>query len=426
MLIRFEVENHRSLLEPADLSMVAVDERPEVRPHPRIGVSLLPVAGIFGPNAAGKSNLLSALLWLRSAIASSMTSWDDEIPVEPFAFGEASSRDSSFTLEHEVHGVRFEYLLDVGRQRVTYEALFHYPEGRRRRVFERDGNELILQRGLGELSGTRALLTDRSLALSIMRRFDEPLTKSFTYNALNMTSMGQSLRGLRRIPALRLSSSTLNFFGSEDTPELDIFADPLFDHQARWASPKQRALSLLKLADLGVTDVEIEDDPRDAISVPQARRNRSVQLVHQSLEQRVPFEYNQESAGTRTWFELIGPVLFALDRGAQVVFDEIDTSLHPRLTSQLVSLFSSPRSNRNGAQLIFTTHDTNLLNQLNRDEVWLTKKLTSGATQFGALADFAGESVRRSANLERSYLSGRFGALPDTSHPDVLRDLGLI
>src|SRR5690606_21602494 len=191
LLIRFEVENFRSILEPAELSMVAVDDRPEVRAFPKFGASLVPVAGIFGPNASGKSNVLAALAWLRTAVRSSLRMWDDEIPVEPFAFGDAKSRDSSFALELEIDGIRFEYLLDVGRRRVSYEALFHYPEGRRRRVFEREANELTLQRGLGELSGTRTLLTDRSLALSIMRRFDEPITSAFSQAVVHLTSVGQ-------------------------------------------------------------------------------------------------------------------------------------------------------------------------------------------------------------------------------------------
>ena len=161
MLIRFEVENFRSILEPIELSMVAVDSRPSVVPKPHLRVSLLPLAGIFGPNASGKSNLLFALRWLRTAIATSLHQWDEEIPVDPFAFGDAKKKDSSFALELEIDGIRFEYLLDIGRRKVSYEALFHYPEGRRRRIFEREGNDLTLRKGLGELAGTRALLTDR-------------------------------------------------------------------------------------------------------------------------------------------------------------------------------------------------------------------------------------------------------------------------
>lgn len=426
MLIRFEVENFRSILDPVELSMVAIDERPTVRKRPHIGASLLPVAGIFGPNASGKSNLLSALEWLRTAIAVSLRRWDEEIPVDPFAFGGAQARDSSFVLELEIEGIQFEYLLDIGKERVSYEALFHYPEGRRRRIFEREGNDLKLQRGLGQLSGTRSLLTDRTLALSVMRRFDEPLTASFAYQAVHLTSFGVP-QGLRRRPRLRSARPTLEIFDVDQNPELDLYPEDDTSLARDSISTREQALSLLKLADLGIADVAIEtDDQEDSIVRPSRLSRKTAQLIHSSNEERLPFDFQDESAGTQTWFELIGPLLLALQRGRIVLFDELDSSLHPSLTSRIVDLFTSRQSNRHGAQLVFTAHDTNLLNQLNRDEVWLTQKLKNGSTNFGALSDFAGSRVRRSANLESGYLSGRFGALPDVSKPEVLRDLGLI
>ncbi len=422
MLIRFEVENFRSILEPAELSMVAVDDRPEARTHAKLGASLVPVAGIYGPNASGKSNVLAALAWLRTSVQNSLRAWDDEIPVEPFAFGRAKAEDSSFILELEVDGVRFEYLLDVGRHRVSYEALFHYPEGRRRRVFEREANELTLQRGLGELSGTRTLLTDRSLALSIMRRFDEPITSAFSRALVQMRILGQSLNGSGRFVGIRQS---LRLFDVPQEEELDLFGDGITSDEPGWRSARQQAMALLQLADLGVVDVEIEEAQVEVGRGEQVTR-RTPQLVHAADSERLAFDYRHESAGTRTWFQLIGPVLDALGSGALILFDELDANLHPTLTAQLIKLFKGRKSNPRGAQLLFTSHDTNLLNHLNRDEVWLTQKTTSGSTRFAALSDFAGERVRKSANLESGYLSGRFGALPDVSHPDILHELGLL
>jgi AAA15 family ATPase/GTPase len=123
---------------------------------------------------------------------------------------------------------------------------------------------------------------------------------------------------------------------------------------------------------------------------------------------------------------LIGPVLTALRNGSLVLFDELDGSLHPTLSMHLIRLFHDPATNPKGAQLVFTSHDTSLLNHLNRDEVWLTEKLDDGTTRLGALAEFAGERVRKSQNLEKAYLHGRFGALPEVDRTEVLRALGLI
>ncbi|SDD65486.1 AAA family ATPase [Actinokineospora iranica] len=180
MLIRFEVVNFRSILDPVELSMVAVDsDRPEARPAPDIGESLLSVAAIFGPNASGKSNVVAAFDWLRVAVLESLRVWDEEIPVEPFAFLDGRDRPTQFTVEAIVSGVRFEYVLELDRRTVHYEGLFHYPEKKRRRIFEREEGGFKLQRGLGNLSGTRELLTARTLALSVAARFDEPLVSGF-------------------------------------------------------------------------------------------------------------------------------------------------------------------------------------------------------------------------------------------------------
>ncbi|MEO3777434.1 ATP-binding protein [Micromonospora sp. B11E3] len=406
--------------------MVAVDrDRVEARPVPNLGESLLPVAAIYGPNASGKSNVLTALTWLRNAVEDSLRFWDDGIPVEPFAFTGGRGRPSEFTVESVVAGVRFEYVVELDESAVHYEGLFHYPEKKRRRVFEREGGSLTLQRGLGSLSGTRELLTDRSLALSIARRFDEPLVSGFVNGLLGIQPLGQSpdhhrvagpvsqariLASFFRAPPT--ASSTLRWF--EQYVEAEQSASPGIGHSdGPFEAERAQALALLRMADLGIDDVVIDEQKR-------------LRLVHRTAGERVPFDLAAESEGTRTWFRLIGPVLAALRAGSLLLFDELDASLHPTLSMQLIRLFHDPATNPNGAQLVFTSHDTSLLNHLNRDEVWLTEKTADGATRLGALAEFAGERVRRSQNLEKAYLHGRFGALPDIDRTEMLRALGLI
>lgn len=433
MLIRFEVANFRSILDPVELSMVAVDrDRAAARPVANLGESLLPVAGIYGPNASGKSNILVALAWLQFAVRDSLRDWDDEIPVEAFAFAAGRERPTEFTVELVVEGVRFEYLAELDRNSVLYEGLFHYPEKKRRRIFERERAELKLQRRLGGISGTRELLTDRVLALSIARRFDELLVTRFTRQLLAVRSFMP--RASPRFRAHLASGSTLRWF--DESLKLNSLQPRASDGSERdQRENRAQALALLRMADLGINDVEIGEEetvfkaPRgeglDGLETRTVRRS-TVRLVHQTSEERVLLDLAAESEGTRTWFRLIGPVLAALREGSLLLFDELDASLHPTLSAQLIRLFQDPATNPAGAQLIFSSHDTSLLGHLNRDEVWLTEKGTDGATRLGALAEFAGERVRRSQNLERAYLGGRFGALPDVDRADLLRALGLI
>ena len=189
------------------------------------------------------------------------------------------------------------------------------------------------------------------------------------------------------------------------------------------------ALAMLRFADLGIDDVQIvEDQGADSRISPQARRDgrRQLRLIHRVAEQELPFDLTEESAGTQTWFSLIGPTLSALRSGQILLFDEIDASLHPRLSARLLELFQDPETNPRGAQLIFTTHDTSLLNHMNRDEVWLTEKVSNGATMLTALAEYGGDKVRRSLNLEKAYLQGRFGAVPELEQFILRRALGML
>ncbi|WP_067495284.1 ATP/GTP-binding protein [Actinoplanes sp. TFC3] len=416
MLIRFEVSNFRSIAEAVELSMVAVDRnRESVRAAPQLGVDLLTRAAVFGPNASGKSNVMAALAWLHDAVADSLRYWDDAIPVEPFAFGDRLAETTEFVVEVAIDGIRFEYVLEVSGERVFYEGLFHYPEKKRRRLFEREGLDLKLQRGLGALSGTRELLTERTLALSAARRFDEPLVSRFVQEIRNIRTFGLGRFTRSRT---RSNDSTERWFdNAAEQPAL--FTDET-------DRDREQALAMLRLADLGIEDVLIDDQNIVFPGSDEVRTHRRLRLVHKAGDATAPLDFLAESEGTRTWFRLIGPVLSALRLGSVVVFDELDASLHPTLSAELLKIFGSATLNPLGAQLIFTSHDTSLLNHLNRDELWLTEKRVNGSTHLGALAEFAGERVRKSQDLENAYLHGRFGALPQIDQSRLLRALGLI
>jgi hypothetical protein len=314
-------------------------------------------------------------------------------------------------------GIRYVYQVEVDDREVLFEGLYSYPERRRRVLFERDGMDLRLRRGLASAVGARNLLTPTTLALSAASRFDEPEISSFgrdiaSIGALNLHRrfLGRGLLGMEPILASTRSMFAEQFARPDDEPCTDE------------VNERAIALSMLRLADLGIDDVEIV---HDKVEHPGGYVRR-VRLIHRVSGQMSAFDLSEESEGTRTWFTLIGPVLEALKQGRiLLLFDEIDASLHPLLSAHLLTLFQDPDTNPRGAQLIFTTHDTSLLNHLNRDEVWLTEKGADGATKLTALAEYGGEKVRRSTNLERAYLQGRFGAVPQVDQFVLRHALGL-
>jgi AAA15 family ATPase/GTPase len=148
-------------------------------------------------------------------------------------------------------------------------------------------------------------------------------------------------------------------------------------------------------------------------SAPGQVKSIRVQAVHRKLDGsgNVAFEMKDESEGTRRLIQYAGGWLKVLQDGAVLFFDELDVSLHPAITRFLISLFNNPEQNLDGAQLVFSTHDTNLLDKdlFRRDQIWFTEKDKKEETRLYPLLDF---SPRQDDNLEKGYLRGRYGALP--------------
>jgi AAA15 family ATPase/GTPase len=134
---------------------------------------------------------------------------------------------------------------------------------------------------------------------------------------------------------------------------------------------------------------------------------------------RSNFLIEEESAGTRDFLNKISPIIDVLKNGHVLFIDELDNSLHPLLTKYIIQLFESPKTNPNNAQLIFSTHAINLLenNLFRRDQIWFTDKNEYGVSDLYSLAQF--EGIRKGMPLDKWYLSGRFGATPILSDPDI-------
>ena len=400
--------------------MIAVDkDRAATRRFDSLSEHVLTVAGIYGANASGKSNVLDAMAWLSMAVARSLRGWADRIPRDAHRFGKGPASPTEFDLDLEVSGVRYTYQLELDNSAVLFECLDSYPQGRRRNLFTRREGEIDFRRGLTRTRGIQALLTPTTLALSAGSRVG---ASDFRSVAQALSSMRVLRPRNRRIP---WASGVIRF----DTT-IDVLADDDADRlrlsdtrQARSAATdRNSAMGLLRFADPGIDDFVMTEEESERLGGLRLQLG----LIHRGEGEPVTFGLEDESDGTQTWFRLIGPAFAALRLGRVLLLDEIDASLHPRLSARLIEIFQDPQTNSRGAQLVFTSHDTSLLNSLNRDEVWLTERAPNATTRLVGLAEFRGERVRKSLNLERAYQQGRFGAVPEVDQAAVRRALGLV
>ncbi|HEX8831238.1 MAG TPA: AAA family ATPase [Longimicrobium sp.] len=415
MLIRFRVENFRSFREEQELSLVAsaISERPETLIAAGSGLRLLRAAAVYGPNASGKSALFHALSFMRTAVVDSHRNWlpNGGIPRTPFSLDETSAAEPSLVaVDLLIGGVRYEYGFTADSVRVHEEWLYAYPRGRRQEWFTRDASrdvEFVFSRSLvGENRAISALTRPNSLFLSAAAQNNhEQLMPVYEWFAQKLSIVDDNTRSHFERYAVQLCSNELyrrSLLASLVSADLGIteieFAEAGFSPDAEGASDSVADLSTAKMLSTFFPG-------------PHVRLWHKTEGGGPGIA--LPFE--QESRGTRTLFGLLGILGWSLNVGGTLVVDELDQSLHSHLARQIVARFLSPVANPHAAQLLFNTHDTNLLGDdlLRRDQVWFTEKALDGATRLFPLTDFR---ARKYENLERGYLHGRYGAVPSLSY----------
>lgn len=435
MLIRFTATNFRSLRDEQELSLVAStlqDRNNSIRTTPHVQPGVLTAAAIYGANASGKSNVLKALQFVVTAVVNSQRAWRPgrPIPVQPFRLDdESSKRESRFSVDFEVDGIRHHYGFSLDTARIGEEWLYAFPAGRKQVWFERHSE--------GDSRGFKfgKHLTGENRSISALTRADSLFLSAAAQNNHSQLT-----------PIYEWFNTQLQFVSSHRAPA-GITA--LLAHQD--PSVLRGLAECVTAADLGVSGVEIDEKPLDeqqktffsgiyklaketdllgdyssdnsAMEVPESEFR--LRLRHRSdvAVDGVLFEIEDESAGTIAWLSLVGVALKTLTKGGVLCVDEIDTSLHPLLAKRLVKMFTEKQSNPRRAQLIFNTHETNLLSgaELRRDQVWFVEKDRAGASHLYPLTEF---KPRPTESLERGYLQGRYGAIPFIGEPGLVKSIG--
>jgi hypothetical protein len=422
MLIQFSVGNYRSFKERTVFSMVAANTKskdPLINKnnvfHEENNLELLTSTAIYGANSSGKSNLVKALAFMRQfVLTSASTPIDSLIPVEPFQLSTETENEPSF---FEIifcieHGIQYRYGFEVNNKKVISEWLFAIPKTKEARYFTReesaiDPSSKYFKEGKGLIEKTRP----NALFLAVAAQFNGE-------TSLSIVNWFQQIAIVSGLDDTFYRGYTIN--------------------QVSTGQYRNAIIKLVKDLDLDIENIEVNKLEKDRFRLPPGITEViqpllikniednglfTINTIHQKLDQKgksvgsIKFDMgNNESEGTQKAFFLAGPIISVLSLGNVLIIDEMEARLHPILTRNLIQLFNSIETNPKHAQLIFTTHDTNLLSNkiFRRDQIWFIEKDKFCASHLYSLAEIKidDNKVRNDASFEDDYLKGRYGAIP--------------
>ena len=396
MLCQFTFSNYRSYRDEVTLSMQASSMKEFSQSLLAGGdsQSFLPVAAIYGPNAGGKSSLLEALGYVRTAVARPVLSLmsGEEAPKDPmpriprcspFSFDAVhADMPTEFEVYYRVDGYEYRYSLGVSATKIVSEGLWRRKVGASRSatLFEREGEKVDLGPSL------------RRAGVSVGFNPAIPYL-SFLY-------MNTDLESVRHAVSWFLECVFLNY----NSFYLERVLEEMLDE-----GDSPAITGFLKAVDVHVDGFRVEDDD-------EGQRHR-VYVRHVVAGSPYELRLSEESAGTQKLMGLASILLSALETGGTVLVDELDAKLHPKLLRYVILLFKDPKVNKGGAQLIFTSQDVSTMRNdvFRRDEIWFAARDQDEASRLWSLSDLHepnGNLVSKNAAFDKQYLSGRYGADP--------------
>ena len=413
MLLRIAVENHLSIRERQELSFAASSLKDRSDGLISCDVvdsgAVVPAIVIYGANASGKTNFVNAVSTMKKLVLLSQTKGEPGggVPRHEFLLDpHFSEKPSCFEIDFVLNGSRYHYGFETTDDAFVSEWLYEIPRAHRRKLFERKEQDFDFGRWLkGQNHNIAKLTRTNSLFLSAAAQngheFLSRIYKYFQDIAFSGSISVPGVEASSRVKGDGLDVRIIEFLKSINTgvigyqkKETEISEESQAIHRELKAVFERVSAGAIQISpDLDDKLVEIE----------LAHRGKGEGVVYLDLD--------FESAGTRRLLVILDQTFKALDKGLPIFIDELDASLHTYASEAILRLFCSPKMNSNGAQLIATTHDTNLMKSdiLRRDQLWFAEKNIEGATEIYPLTDIR---TRKGDNVELGYLQGRYGAVP--------------
>lgn len=391
-LIEFTVGNFLSFKDKKTFSMEASNIRELPGNILETGnYKLLKSAAIYGANSSGKSNLIKALEFMQITIlGSSKLNSTDKLNVTPFMLAkDTPSLPSYFEILFLSKEDYYRYGFELDNDTIHTEWLYAAPKGSKKEqaLFLRDGEDIGVSDIFADAKGLEERTRSNSLFLAVCDQFNVKQAREI-FESIN------NIKILSGVDHALFKGMTDLFMNLQTQLTKDFFQN----------------------LQLGFTDINLVTDEEERMKKAKTTHNVYDSTGKITGEQTFILRKN-ESAGTNKIFDMAGYILSTLKFGFPLIVDELDAKLHPLLTKKIIEMFHSPAINKNGAQLIFATHDTNLLgcDCFRRDQIWFTEKDEKEQTDLYSLVEFRepdGTKVRNDRNYEKDYIQGRYGAIP--------------
>ncbi|MDP8240510.1 MAG: ATP-binding protein [Candidatus Hatepunaea meridiana] len=432
MLLEFSVENFLSFKEKTTFSMLPHSSYKE---HLEGNVTntggnriphVLNSAVVFGANASGKTNLIKSIDFVRAKLLSSDSS---DINEKFFKFGFSKickDKPTSFSVVFLTNNIIFDYSFSIHYGKIVFEKLLRLENESKKHwkpLFERSESLAEGIQYFNAFQGPKQTIFEKTrpeiLFLKSLYEWNNKTIRDaylwFKHGLMTITDPNE-------IEGIGLYGTLQDLIEDDDT--------------------SQRIQKLVRNADFGIEEikvnaknVEFSDDtkmPKGFIAssnLPgifidgKSSQIWDANFKHAGIDDNgdevfMSLDHKHESLGTRKLFALSGPIIDILQNGITICIDELTCSMHPVLTKAIIDMFHDPKINKNGAQLIFNTHDIYFLNKkiFRRDQIWFTEKNKNGATELIGLHDY---KVRNDEALGVNYLLGAYGAIPIINHEDL-------
>lgn len=415
MLIQFSVDNFRSFSDSKILSMesTSISEYPEnVSRSQKIKLNIC--ATIYGANASGKSNLIQAIGAMKSIIFNSFDkSSTDKIPYDPFLLNiDKLNQPTSFEVVFLIDNIQYRYGFKFNDKIIKEEWLFFAKKTKEHPLFYRidDGIEVFkhFEEGVNLESKTRT----NALFLTVVDQFNGEISKIIMnwFNKLNVID-GVTHNDYRGITFKMLEDEQTRNSLTKYYQKVGLGFDNI--------KIKKESFDPNKLMSGIPEDLlkQIMSDLEGSNMISMVSLHKMFNNAGEFVNSMAKFEVrSQESSGTNKIIDLSGPIFHTLKNGGIVIIDELDAKLHPLLTFSIIRLFQNKETNPNSAQLIFATHNTNILSlgRLRRDQIYFCEKDKYGMTDLYSLVEYnmKGKKIRKDNSFEKDYINGKYGAIP--------------